>query len=61
MIHTLHQLLHIHNFRGIIDQTLHLGNYSLLVGANNTGKTTIIDCIRVFYEKDKYSYTNEKF
>ena len=52
--------IHIHNFRGIIDQTLHLGNYSLLVGANNTGKTTIIDCIRVFYEKDKYSYTNER-
>lgn len=52
--------IHIHNFRGIIDQELHLGNYSLLVGPNNSGKTTVIDSIRAFYEKDKYSYNKDR-
>lgn len=54
------ETIHIHNFRGIINQTLRLGNYSLLVGANNSGKTTVIDCIRAFYEKDKFSYNQER-
>ena len=52
--------IHIHNFRGIIDQTFQLGDYSLLVGANNTGKTTVMDCIRAFYEKDGYSYKSDR-
>lgn len=49
----------IHNFRGIIDATLNLQNYALLVGANNVGKSTIIDCIRAFYEKDGFKYKKE--
>ncbi len=52
--------IHIHNFRGIIDQTFQIGDYSLLVGANNTGKTTVMDCIRAFYEKDGYSYKSDR-
>lgn len=31
-----------------------LTDYSLLVGANNSGKSNIIDALRIFYEKDKY-------
>ncbi len=42
----------IHNFRSIREQTLYLKDYSLLIGANNSGKTNIIDAIRIFYEKD---------
>ena len=48
--------LTIHNFRGIIQEKFRLENYSLLVGSNNAGKSTVIDAIRAFYEKDKYQY-----
>lgn len=46
----------IHNFRGIIDGSFELRGYSLLVGANNGGKSTVIDAIRCFYEKDGFKY-----
>ncbi len=42
----------IHNFRSVGEQTFHLKDYSLLVGANNSGKTNIIDAMRIFYEED---------
>lgn len=50
----------IHNFRSIIDGKFTAYPYLLLVGSNNTGKTTIIDCIRLFYEKDKYYYDESR-
>ncbi len=46
----------IHNFRSIKDGTFVLKDYSLLIGANNAGKSNIIDAIRVFYEHDKMKY-----
>lgn len=46
----------LHNFRGIIHEEFSLNDYTLLVGSNNAGKSTIIDAIRAFYEKDKYQY-----
>jgi len=42
----------LHNFRSIKNQSFSLKPYSLLIGANNSGKTNIIDAIRIFYEKD---------
>lgn len=55
------KLLHIsiHNFRGIIDASMDFQSYALLVGANNSGKSTIIDCIRAFYEKDGFKFKKE--
>jgi predicted ATP-dependent endonuclease of OLD family len=44
--------LTIHNFRSIKEQSFDLHDYSLLIGANNSGKTNIIDALRIFYEKD---------
>lgn len=41
----------IHNFRTIADAEFSLLSYALLVGANNSGKSNLIDAIRVFYEK----------
>jgi len=41
----------IHNFRTIAEAEFILSSYSLLVGANNSGKSNLIDAIRVFYEK----------
>jgi len=39
----------IHNFRSICDATITLSDYNLLVGVNNSGKSTVLDAIRVFY------------
>ncbi len=50
----------IHNFRGIHDASLNLFDYNLLVGPNNAGKSTIIDAIRVFYEKDGFKYKSDR-
>ena len=55
------KLTHIsmHNFRGIIDASMAFHPYALVVGANNSGKSTIIDCIRAFYEKDGFKFKKE--
>lgn len=42
----------VHNFRSLVDVTYHMSDYCLLVGANNSGKTNVIDALRVFYDKD---------
>jgi hypothetical protein len=42
------------NFRSIKDLTFRLNDYSLLIGPNNSGKTNIIDALRIFYEKEKF-------
>lgn len=47
--------LKIHNFRSIKEQCFDLTNYSLLVGANDSGKSNIIDAIRVFYDDLKFN------
>lgn len=44
-------LVTIHNFRSIADGTFGMGNYSLLIGANNSGKSNVVDALRIFYEK----------
>lgn len=49
----------IHNFRAIIDTSINFQNYSLLVGANNAGKTTIFDALRAFYEKDGFKFNKK--
>ncbi len=49
----------IHNFRGILDATIVLCDYSLLVGPNNAGKSTVLDSLRVFYEKDGFKFRSE--
>ncbi|MDC6130734.1 ATP-dependent nuclease [Burkholderia gladioli] len=46
----------IHNFRAIHDATFVMKSYGLLVGANNAGKSSVIDAIRAFYEKDGYKF-----
>lgn len=51
--------LSIHNFRSIIDAVMSFQGYALLVGENNAGKSTIIDAIRVFYEKDGFKFKKE--
>lgn len=40
----------IHNFRSIHHAEFDLYDYTMLVGANNSGKSTVINALRVFYE-----------
>ncbi len=52
--------LTIHNFRGVHDASLNLFDYNLLMGLNNAGKSTVIDAIRDFYEKDEFKYKHDR-
>jgi predicted ATP-dependent endonuclease of OLD family len=50
----------IHNFRCLIDVDFAVDGYSLLVGANNAGKTCVVDALRCFYENDlKYTASRD--
>ncbi|MEZ5563712.1 MAG: hypothetical protein R3F27_12235 [Gammaproteobacteria bacterium] len=53
----LTQRISIHQFSAaLLMLRWHLHSYALVVGANNSGKSTIIDCIRAFYEKDGFKF-----
>ena len=39
----------VHNYRSIIDAEVRVDDYLLLVGANNAGKSTFLNALRVFY------------
>jgi len=42
----------IHNFRSIDDCLFHIDDYTLIIGANNAGKSNVMDALRIFYEKE---------
>jgi hypothetical protein len=52
--------LRIPNYRGILEAAVICHDYSLLVGPNNAGKSTVIDAIRAFYEKDGFKFRQER-
>jgi putative ATP-dependent endonuclease of the OLD family len=45
----------IHNFRSIIDADIEIHDYTMIVGANNAGKSNALAALRAFYEDVKYS------
>ncbi len=45
----------IHNFRSIKHQAFDLANHSLLVGANDSGKSNVIDTLRTFWDDTKFN------
>ncbi len=50
----------IHNFRSIKDVKFNLKDYSLIVGANSSGKTNLLTAIRIFYEDEiKYDFKTD--
>jgi len=49
------QQIRIHNFRSIIDKTIEAQGYLMLVGANNSGKSNVINALRAFYDDLKWS------
>lgn len=46
--------VHVHNYRSIIEAEVQVDDYLLLVGANNAGKTTFLNAIRLFYGDIKW-------
>lgn len=52
--------IHIHNFRSISDAEFKLSDYSLLIGENNSGKSTIITALRAFYEDDGFKFNDSR-
>jgi putative ATP-dependent endonuclease of OLD family len=47
--------LRIHNFRSIIDADIEIHDYTMIVGANNAGKSNVLAALRAFYEDVKWS------
>jgi len=47
--------LKIHNYRAFIDLCIEVHDYTLLVGANNAGKSTVLNALRAFYDDLKWS------
>lgn len=47
--------LRIHNFRSILEADIEVHDYTMIVGANNAGKSNIISALRAFYEDFKHS------
>ena len=47
--------LRIHNFRSIADADIEVHDYTMIVGANNAGKSNVIAALRAFYEDIKHS------
>jgi len=50
----------IHNIRSIQNADIHVSDYSVIVGANNSGKTNLITALRLFYENEKISFSNDR-
>lgn len=50
----------LHNYRSIHDVSYDLTDYSVLTGSNNAGKSTLVNAIRAFYEKDGFKYDKKK-
>lgn len=50
----------IHNFRSLKEVKFNMEDYSLLIGQNNAGKTTIITALRMFYEHEGLRFAKER-
>lgn len=44
----------VHNFRSIADVSVRVHDYTLVVGANNGGKSNLVDAIRCFYGESQF-------
>ncbi|MDH1146378.1 AAA family ATPase [Pseudomonas mosselii] len=47
--------LRVHNFRSVIEADIEIHDYTMLVGANNAGKSNIFGALRAFYDDIKWS------
>ena len=47
--------IRIHNYRSIIDSEIEAHGYLMLVGANNAGKSNVVNALRTFYDDLRWS------
>lgn len=47
--------LRIHNFRSVIAADIEIHDYTMIVGANNAGKSNVLAALRTFYDDIKWS------
>jgi putative ATP-dependent endonuclease of OLD family len=47
--------LRIHNYRSIIDADIEIHDYTMIVGANNAGKSNVLAALRAFYDDLKWT------
>ena len=52
--------LDIHNFRGFKDYTLKLKPFNVLIGENNSGKTSVLQAIQLVYESMQVLFGGEE-
>lgn len=45
--------LHIRNFRGVREGHVRLGKHTIVIGANNVGKTTLIEAVALLFGRDR--------
>ncbi|WP_198303891.1 AAA family ATPase [Aeromonas veronii] len=50
--------LRIENFRSYRDQEINLSNYNCFIGANSSGKSTVINALNLFFRENNNSQTN---
>jgi len=50
-VHVSIESIHIRNFRSLQDMEVRLGDITILIGANGTGKTTVLDALDLFASK----------
>lgn len=53
--------LRIHNFRSIINAEIEVHDFLMLVGANNAGKSNVINALRCFYEDHNLKWSKDDF
>ena len=48
--------LHIKGFRNFEDETIHFEDKTLIIGANDVGKTNLLYCLRILFDKTISEY-----
>jgi predicted ATPase len=54
------KMVRLQNFKGFTDFEVHLGRFNVLVGGNNSGKSTLLRAVRLAYELAKLHFGGKK-